>query len=412
MSDKETPEDEHFEPSFNDDFDFGEEEPLQRPAQKTTSPMLIKRLIWGVVIVVFSVIVSLGYKIFGSRPSHPVTTTVVSIPTPPPPAHLEVSHIEMPPHSTEAANAFSMPEQPTSASPHNIHASHPTTPVPPTPTTVPVPATAPTHAVNPMPEPSTAQTPAIPATVSTPVTPDSTHAPVTNALAAAPLPTSASTAPAPTTTTTTISTTGTIQELQRELFSPENPTTSEPAKTTVIVQNDLPTQHQVAELTTGLNKLNHQIDYILNQIKYLDSYSREVSDNLNKLNDSINTMDHRISALSNTTSTLSQDMGNVRSEVGHVKQVLREDGLDMNLGAIATPQQQQRKQRIPTEGAITVETPEYIVHAVIPGRAWLKSSKGQIITVTEGETLGNYGKILVIDATNGVVLTSSGIAFR
>jgi len=393
MSDNHTPDEEHFEPSLNEDFDFGEEEPLHRPAQKTAAPLLIKRLTWGVVAITFGVILSLGYKIFGT-PHHTTAVTAVTPapvaiapPSPPPPAHMEVSHVQMP-HSTEAADAFATPPSPVVA-----HISPPVIPEP-----------TPAHIVAPTP---------------IPVTPMPANAPVTSP-APTPVTAPATIAPVPAApTTTSITTTETIQELQRELFSPENPTGSEPAKTTVIVQNDLPTQHQVADLTTGLNKLNHQIDYILNQIKYLDSYTREVSDNLNKLNDSINTMDHRISTLSNTTSTLSQDMGNVRqdmgsvrSEVGHVKQVLREDGLDMNLGAIATPAQQQKKQHIPTNGAITLETPEYIVHAVIPGRAWLKSSKGQIITVTEGETLGNYGKILVIDAANGVVLTSSGIAFR
>ena len=52
------------------------------------------------------------------------------------------------------------------------------------------------------------------------------------------------------------------------------------------------------------------------------------------------------------------------------------------------------------------------VHAIIPGRAWLKSKDGSTITVTEGDSLERYGKVLVIDASNGVVITSSGVTLR
>jgi len=201
---------------------------------------------------------------------------------------------------------------------------------------------------------------------------------------------------------------GSIPDLQKTLFNP--PIAKSEAKTKEAAKDtpkDMPNADQLADLNNGLGKLNHQIDYILNQIKYLDSYTREVSDNLNRLNDSIGTMDHRLLALTNTTSSLSKDVGTVRSEVGQVKQVLKEDGLDINLAAIST-----KKGNSSANDRITVDEPEYVVHAVIPGRAWLKSSKGQIITVAEGEKLDDYGKVLVIDAANGIVLTSSGIAFR
>ncbi|HQY22476.1 MAG TPA: hypothetical protein PK389_01785 [Gammaproteobacteria bacterium] len=195
---------------------------------------------------------------------------------------------------------------------------------------------------------------------------------------------------------------------------------AEPKPATVSVPEHLPplltptTSHSpepeadVAKLHEALNKLNTQIDSILSQVKYLDAYSREVSDNLNKLNESISTMDDKLLALTNTTSTLSKDVGTVKSEVGQVREVLREDGLDINPASLSKG----RQGRLEKEGQVAIAEPEYTVHAVVPGRAWLKSSKGQIVTVAEGDSIGNYGKILVIDAANGVVLTSSGVAFR
>jgi len=435
MSDTNRPDDEHFEPSLNEDFDFGEEEPSNRPARKSASPIILKGFTWIVVLLVFAVIAVMGYRIFGSaRPSIPNKEALSH------PAHIEV-HLETPhpivaPHVIPAPmvkepplndvnNAFSTPNAPAP----ETHVPHVPLHQPAAPT-IHAPIEAKTETPSHLPLPTHPVSTHIP----TPVTPVPPPTPMPIPLVMPAMPEPPKTIEpliqpiAPQAATAIPVKTETIQDLQRELFSPES---IEAPKTMVVA--DIPTQHQVTELTTGLNKLNHQIDYILNQIKYLDSYTREVSDNLNKLNDSINTMDHRLSTISNTTSTLSQDVGSVRSEVGnvrsevgnvrtemgtvrnevgHVKQVLREDGLDMNLSTIATPAQSQRKQTVPMEGTITLEEPEYVVHAVIPGRAWLKSSKGQIITVTEGETLGNYGKILVIDAANGVVLTSSGIAFR
>lgn len=157
-----------------------------------------------------------------------------------------------------------------------------------------------------------------------------------------------------------------------------------------------------------LDKLNNQIASILGQIKYLDVYSREVSVNLNKLNGSISTINNRLLALIDTTSTLSKDVGTVKNEMGQVKEILKEGGLDTNTAPLS-----KGKQACPeNEGQIAIAEPEYRVHAVVPGRAWLKSTKGQLVTVTEGDSIGSYGRILIIDAANGVVLTSSGIAFR
>lgn len=179
----------------------------------------------------------------------------------------------------------------------------------------------------------------------------------------------------------------------------------------------------------AITKANQQMENNLNQIKYLDAYTREVSLTVEKLNTQITAMDNRIVALTNLANSLSKDLSKVRNEVGYAKRVASDETLDIP----SAP----RKPRPPMESMYTEEgldfdntpryrkpkgasastdvimnEPEFIVHAVIPGRAWLKSCKGQIITLTEGEVIGNYGKVLVIDAANGAVLTSSGVTFR
>lgn len=188
-----------------------------------------------------------------------------------------------------------------------------------------------------------------------------------------------------------------------------------------------PTSTDVQEMTKEINKtleavskLNQQMEGNLNQVKYVDAYTREVSLNVEKLNAQVATMDNRIQALTNLANTLSKDLGKVRHEVGYAKRVAvaPEDNLDLLSPPKRCPIEEGDcgpvgPRRAGAKNCVGCpEDPEYVVHAVIPGRAWLKSCKGQILTVTEGETVGNYGKVLVIDAANSIVLTSSGIAFR
>jgi hypothetical protein len=106
--------------------------------------------------------------------------------------------------------------------------------------------------------------------------------------------------------------------------------------------------------------------------------------------------------------TLPKDVGTVKGAMAEVKEIVKEKELDTNTVFLSKAKQDSAEM----QSRAVIAEPEYKVHAVVPGRAWLKSTKGQIVTVAEGDSIGSYGKILVIDAPNSVVLTSSGIAFH
>jgi hypothetical protein len=61
---------------------------------------------------------------------------------------------------------------------------------------------------------------------------------------------------------------------------------------------------------------------------------------------------------------------------------------------------------------IDANAPKMIVQAAIPGRAWLRSESGQLITVIPGDEVAGYGRVVSIDATTGTVLMSSRAVFR
>jgi hypothetical protein len=389
--------------SFNEDFDFGENEPEPRVLSGGEKKGPHKNVLIGIFAVVVATVGILGYKYYGSSNNANKQAD----------AQRETAQKELAQKETAQTKA-SVTTPPILAK----EAS-------PSPPPSPVSSTAPETKVN----------PATPST--TPSGQEQNFGDLAQAFSSADQTPQSPPAPPPIPSTTAKE--GTIQELQKELFAPERPAVAPPAataqtpapaltqtmppgaqtsttvanaakkaETSTTAQSTVPSS-EVVQLVDNLHKLNQQIDFISNKIKHLDSYTHEISDNLTKLNETINALDTRVVALTNTTTTLSKDVGSVKNEVGHFKEVLRnEDTLDLSPSSVAP-----HKRRASTmDGKISIEEPEYLVHAVIPGRAWLKSSKGQILTVTEGDTVGNYGKILVIDAANGVVLTSSGVTFR
>lgn len=227
--------------------------------------------------------------------------------------------------------------------------------------------------------------------------------------------------PAKTAETKTAESNGNIHELQKELFTPQPPTQAapktHPTEPSQAIKRPPIETEQLAKTVESLTQLNKQMENNLNQIKYLEAYTKEITETVTKLNSQISAMDNRILALTNTANSLSKDVGTVRTEVGQVKQVLGDEGVYIETPVakvgVAAVKEVPIISNVPKKcTGVIVESPEYTLHAVIPGRAWLKSSTGQIITVTEGEVLGNYGKVLVIDAANSIVLTNSGVTFR
>ena len=50
----------------------------------------------------------------------------------------------------------------------------------------------------------------------------------------------------------------------------------------------------------------------------------------------------------------------------------------------------------------------YTLQSIVPGRAWVKSSEGEYMTLSTGKQLPQYGVVESINADQGIVTTSSG----
>lgn len=187
------------------------------------------------------------------------------------------------------------------------------------------------------------------------------------------------------------------------------PSTSASEKSFEQIQKDLQisqtqaqTQPQAvqAEMRAALKSISEEMTLNVNNMQQLEGTISNMASVLDHLNNTINAMDNRVLSLTETVDNLSQDLANV-------KKIMIDQDLDLTMPGNNV--KFSSKKQIQT---LSSSEPNYSVHAIIPGRAWLKSASGQILTVTEGDKIGDYGTVAVIDAANGLVRTSSGIIIR
>lgn len=147
----------------------------------------------------------------------------------------------------------------------------------------------------------------------------------------------------------------------------------------------------------------------------LDSKFSELMDAMGSLNQGMSQVTRELSTINDSVQKLNKDVKTLKSQVqtpqqSSAPQALQRPLSEGDMQPIYSVNKYETKPAAPSQ--TMSGTPTMSVHAIIPGRAWLKSKDGSTITVTEGDTLDRYGKVLVIDASNGVVITSSGATLR
>ncbi len=190
----------------------------------------------------------------------------------------------------------------------------------------------------------------------------------------------------------------TFEQVQKDLQSAK-PAPAPTSTATMIAQSKMDT-----EVKSTLQSLSEEMTMNVNNIKQLENTIAQLTTGIDQLHKSVSAMDNRVLGLTETVDALSQDLTNV-------KKVISDEDLDLTTPGTVQFSNKAQNQSMNTGGS-GASTPSYNVHAIIPGRAWLKSSSGQIITVTEGDKVGDFGTVAVIDSANGLVRTSSGIIFR
>lgn len=110
---------------------------------------------------------------------------------------------------------------------------------------------------------------------------------------------------------------------------------------------------------------------------------------------------------------LAQELQQIKASVEQIQSVLLNfntmiDEMNRKLKTAATAPKAEPKRPIMQVPVRHKPRTAYRLTAVMPGRAWLESSRGTTITIKVGDTVPGYGTVVKISAPEGVVVTSDG----
>jgi intracellular multiplication protein IcmG len=112
---------------------------------------------------------------------------------------------------------------------------------------------------------------------------------------------------------------------------------------------------------------------------------------------------------------VTQTVSNMTSSLDAIKQSMEQinDKMDQQSEQMVRLQSIKRAQRRASTPSVKkimpkVESTQYYIQAIIPGRAWLMSTKGTTLTVSRGSEVPGYGDVRLINPKLGRIFTSSG----
>lgn len=112
-------------------------------------------------------------------------------------------------------------------------------------------------------------------------------------------------------------------------------------------------------------------------------------------------------------STLNEKIGEIQTNLNDVSKTI--DTLTQAVQALAKETLQRTpaavKQQKGAEKAIKFKV-SYHIKAIVPGRVWLESSRGETLSLKVGDPLNGYGKVVAISPNQGLVVTSTGKMIR
>lgn len=177
--------------------------------------------------------------------------------------------------------------------------------------------------------------------------------------------------------------------VQNEPMMPPMPMEAQATQPPVVQAMNSEIDSRAAVLAAENAKLASQLqDQYAQQIKNYQEQNKNLEDQVKVLNNRVDTMQAQMNKLLYTL-TQTYAAGGVADQSAQVPQQLA-----------ATPNSAPAPAQVTTEPAPRVP---YNVQAIIPGRAWLRSTNGETLTVAEGDDIKGYGRVTKIDPYDGVV---------
>ena len=116
----------------------------------------------------------------------------------------------------------------------------------------------------------------------------------------------------------------------------------------------------------------------------------------------MNTINNNVEGLKTSLSDLMSKINDLNKNIAFLT-----DQVQLQQEQIAKLKQRPKKKVIRKKSKPKVSV-KYYIQAIIPGRAWLMSTNGTTITVSEGTRVPGYGRVKLIDPHQGKVIMSSG----
>lgn len=140
--------------------------------------------------------------------------------------------------------------------------------------------------------------------------------------------------------------------------------------------------------------------------------NRQETQQVNQLADTVQNIGEEVSTLQSTTQNLQSTVDNINTQLSQINTALTALSNQIQVQENRWIQSQKKPKPKRLVHKVVVQRDSYQTMAVIPGRAWLKSSRGATLTVSEGSSIPGYGKVTHINTQSGVIMTSSGLAIQ
>jgi methyl-accepting chemotaxis protein len=179
-----------------------------------------------------------------------------------------------------------------------------------------------------------------------------------------------------------------------------------PAQSSVVstALNNTPPVEQVNQSVSSTASLHDSVN--------LYNQNRQETQQLTQLEATTQNISAEVDSLQNTTQNLQSSIDNINGQLSQLNTALTALTNQMQTQENRWVQSQKKAKPKPVYHKPVIKREGYQTMAVIPGRAWLKSSQGATITVGVGTAIPGYGQVTAINTQSGRVVTSSGIIIK
>ncbi len=224
---------------------------------------------------------------------------------------------------------------------------------------------------------------------------------------------------------------------------PSTATISKPTGSTAVIAGATKSSAKVTPMPTGVGSqgqmMNQQAEFmkkVQDMQASLEQRLQQVENQSAAIHDKIGDIEKQSAQNTSQLNSLSRGMGNIQTQVAELNNTItsllaavKKQGTQASVGRpsdfypartpSSSPTARQRGSK--SDGAYVSDTPErfkqsdklrFFVQAIIPGRAWLKDNENRIVSVSKGDTVPGFGKVVAIDPRGGFVTMSSGAKFE